>query len=86
MAAPSAPAVADVREPCRIKIHDNRALPSAEDDEDNDNDSAAGEADATVQDNETGFKATKVNPYFLMLYGHIMAAGKSYHSALGESG
>ena len=39
-----------------------------------------------MHDNEAGFKATKVNPYFLMLYGHIMAAGKSYHSALGESG
>lgn len=34
--------------------------------------------------NGTDFKPTKVNPHFLMLYGHIMACGKSYQSAIGE--
>ena len=46
-------------------------------------DSPAEEADAAMPNNASVFKPTKVNPIFLMFYGHIMACGKSYQSAIG---
>ena len=70
----------------RIKLIDQRTLPNlgggnaAEDKDD-----SADEADMAMPNMAgTDFKPTKVNPHFLMLYGHIMACGKSYQSAIGE--
>lgn len=65
----------------RIKAIDQAALPSlggtdAGDESDEGDLNAAGE--------QTSFKPTKVNPHFLMLYGHMMACGKSYQSAIGK--
>lgn len=52
--------------------------------EDKDKDDSADEADGNnLQNEDNGFRPTKVNPLFLMLYGHIMACGKSYQSAIG---
>lgn len=49
-------------------------------------DDSADEGDLTMPTTAGAeFKPTKVNPHFLMLYGHIMACGKSYQSAIGES-
>lgn len=50
-----------------------------------DKDDSGDEADAsTIQMTGADFKVTKVNPYFLVLYGHVMACGKSYQSAIGR--
>jgi hypothetical protein len=68
----------------RIKIIDHTTLPKAAGAAD-DKDDSGDEADTSaIQMNGTDFKPTKVNPHFLMLYGHIMACGKSYQSAIGE--
>lgn len=66
---------------CRIKVIDKKALPSMTMDEDNDSD--AEEGDTTMPTGSATFKPTKLNPTFLMLYGHAMASGKSYQSAIG---
>jgi len=68
----------------RIKLIDQKTLPNAGNAaEEKDDSGDEGDASA-LQMNGTDFKPTKVNPYFLMLYGHIMACGKSYQSAIGE--
>jgi general transcription factor 3C polypeptide 3 (transcription factor C subunit 4) len=62
-------------------VIDKKALPSMTMDEDNDSD--AEEGDMTMPSGSATFKPTKINPTFLMLYGHAMASGKSYQSAIG---
>lgn len=66
----------------RIKAIDKRALPSMTVDDEADSD--ADEPESSVAAAGAGFKPTRVNPNFLVLYGHAMASGKSYQSAIGE--
>lgn len=69
----------------RIKIIDQRTLPNPSGSTIDDKDDSADEGDFTMpQMAGTDFKPTKVDPHFLMLYGHIMACGKAYQSAIGE--
>jgi hypothetical protein len=67
----------------RIKNFDQKALPSLNGAAEAD-DSPAEEAETALQNDSNIFKPTKVNPVFLMFYGHIMACGKSYQSAIGK--
>jgi general transcription factor 3C polypeptide 3 (transcription factor C subunit 4) len=70
----------------RIKLIDQIVLPNANggglpaDDKDKDD---SGDDGDPMHPNGSSFKPSKVNPHFLMLYGHIMACGKSYQSAIG---
>lgn len=67
----------------QIKYIDSKALAST--------DAAVDGYDSPVEEAELGetslsstnFKPTKINPLFLMMYGHLMACGKAYQSAIG---
>lgn len=46
---------------------------------------SADEAEPGMANENANFVPTKVNPLFLMMYGNVMASGKSYSSAIGNS-
>jgi len=65
----------------QIKYIDSKALAAPEGGMMDGDDSPAEDLDVGDMFMTNAFKPTKLNPTFLVLYGHLMAAGKSYQSA-----